>query len=133
MSQVAGPISRTATLMGVALIFSATADPSFSHHGNYAYDRTQTVSVSGTVTRWQFINPHAGLWLDVTDEEGNVQSWAGEFTSVQDLYRGFQWNKDTFSAGDTVTLIGNPDRRPGTYAMLVEAVVFADGTRVDVR
>ena len=127
------PRNRTATLTGVVLILSVTANPSFSHHGNYAYDRAQTVSVTGTVTRWQFINPHVGLWLDVIDEQGNVQSWAGEFTSVQDLYRGFQWNKDTFSPGDTVTLIGSPDRRPEAHAMLAEAVVFADGTRVDVR
>ena len=69
----------------------------------------------------------------MTDEQGNVQSWAGEFTSVQDLYRSFQWNKDTFSPGDTVTLIGSPDTRPDMYSMLAEAVVFADGTRVDVR
>ena len=124
---------KTRVIIGVALtLFLATAT-SHSHHGNYAYDRTQTVSVTGTVTRWQFINPHAGLWLDVTDEEGNVRSWSAEFTSVQDLYREFLWNKDTFAPGDTVTLIGSPDRRPEMHTMFAEAVIFADGTRVDVR
>lgn len=124
---------RTRIVTSVALTLSFAAGTSISHHGNYAYDRTKTVSVTGTVTRWQFINPHAGLWLDVTDEEGNVQSWSGEFTSVQDLYREFSWNKDTFEPGDTVTLIGNPDARPGMHTMLTVTVIFTDGTRVDVR
>ena len=124
---------KTPVVLGVTLLLSLAAATSYPHHGNYAYDRTMTISVTGTVTRWQFINPHAGLWLDVMDEDGNVQNWSGEFTSVQDLYRGFLWNKDTFAPGDTVTLIGSPDRRPEMYTMLVEAVIFADGTRVDVR
>ena len=110
----------------------ATA-PSLAHHANSAFDRTQTISVSGTVTKWQFINPHAGIWLNVTDKEGEVREWSGEFQSIQDLYRLFRWNKDTFKPGDEITIIGNPDRRPGQYSMWTEAVVFADGTTVNVK
>ena len=119
--------------VGGLLAMSLVASAGLAHHANSAYDRSRTISVSGTVTLWQFINPHAGIWLDVTDEHGNIQEWSSEFQSVQDLYRMFQWNKDTFKPGDEVTIIGNPDRRPGQYSMLTEAVVFADGTRVEVR
>lgn len=104
-----------------------------AHHANSAYDRTKSISVSGTVTRWQFFNPHAGIWLNVTDEDGNVQEWAGEFQSIQDLYRSFQWNKDTFQPGDEITLVGNPDRRPGHHSLWTSLVIFADGTEIDVR
>jgi len=107
--------------------------PSFAHHANSAYDREKSITITGTVTRWQFMNPHSGIWLEVTADDGSVQEWAGEFQSVQDLYRFFGWNKDTFHAGDRVTLIGNPDRRPGHYAMWTSMVIFADGTKVDVR
>jgi hypothetical protein len=41
-----------------------------AHHANSAYDRSQEISVTGSVNRWQFINPHAGLWIEVTDDEG---------------------------------------------------------------
>ena len=114
----------------VALIASSV---SLAHHANSAYDRSNTVSVTGTVTRWQFINPHCGIWLDVAQDDGSTVEWAGEFQSVQDLYRFFGWNKDTFQPGDEVTIIGNPDRREGHASMWVSEVVFADGTQVDVR
>ena len=104
-----------------------------AHHANSAYDRNATVQVSGTVTRWQFINPQVGIWIEAADENGEVREWTGEFQSVQDLYRLFGWNKDTFQPGDPVTLIGNPDRRPDHHSMWVEGVIFADGTEVDVQ
>ncbi len=116
-----------------ALLMSLPMVQPSAHHANSAYDREKSISVSGTVTRWQFINPHVGIWLSVTDEAGNAQEWAGEFQSVQDLYRFFHWNKDTFQLGDEVTLIGNPDRRPGHYSLWTSRVVFADGSEVDVR
>ena len=116
-----------------ALLMSLPMVQPLAHHANSAYAREKTISVSGTVTRWQFINPHAGIWLSVTDEAGNAQEWAGEFQSIQDLYRFFQWNKDTFQLGDEVTLIGSPDRRPGHYSLWTSRVVFADGSEVDVR
>ncbi|NNC63840.1 MAG: hypothetical protein HKN84_03560, partial [Gammaproteobacteria bacterium] len=50
--------SAVATAMTWLVLTSASA-----HHANSAYDRNQSVTVSGAVTQWQFINPHAGLWL----------------------------------------------------------------------
>lgn len=113
-----------------ALVLAA---PLPAHHANSAYDRERTISVTGVVTRWQFINPHAGVFLEVTDEQGNVTEWSGEFQSIQDLYRSYQWNKDTFQPGDRITIYGNPDRREGRYSMWTSLVVMRDGTEVDVR
>ena len=107
--------------------------PAASHHANSAFDQERSISVSGVVSRWQFINPHVGIWIEAPDGDGETREWAGEFQSVQDLYRMFGWNKDTFMPGDRVTLVGNPDRRPGEYSMWVETVVLPDGTEVDVR
>ena len=104
-----------------------------AHHANSAYDRTKSISVTGTVSKWQFINPHVGIFLDVVNEEGEIETWSGEFQSVQDLYRFFSWNKDTFKPGDQVTIIGNPDRRPNVLSMWTEAVELMDGTHINVR
>jgi hypothetical protein len=120
---------------GVAVILTTLAlvAPTLAHHANSAYDRERTISVTGVVTRWQFINPHAGIFLNVTDEQGNVAEWAGEFQSIQDLYRSYGWNKDTFKPGDKITIYGNPDRREGHTSMWTSLVVMPDGTEVDVR
>ena len=115
------------------LVLTLTTFPSAAHHANSAYDRERTITISGTVTRWQFINPHVGIWINVINDDGTVQEWAGEFQSIQDLYRFFQWNKDTFQPGDEVTLTGNPDRRAGHYSMWTSLVTFSNGAEVDVR
>jgi hypothetical protein len=106
--------------------------PAAAHHANSAYDRTESVTIAGTVTRWQFINPHAGLWLTFTDENGDTQEWSGEFQGTLDLYRHFSWNKDTFKAGDEITITGYPSR-DGTANLSARIVKFADGSEVDVR
>lgn len=126
--------ARTGLLAALALLpATLTMAPAVAHHANSAFDREATITVSGTVIRWQFINPHVGIWIEAADENGEVREWTGEFQSVQDLYRLFGWNKDTFQPGDPVTLMGNPDRRPDHYSMWVEGVIFADGTEVDVQ
>ena len=115
------------------LFFLSTIMVTQAHHANSAYDRTKSISVTGTVSKWQFINPHVGIFLDVVNEEGEIETWSGEFQSVQDLYRFFSWNKDTFKPGDQVTIIGNPDRRPNVLSMWTEAVELMDGTHINVR
>ena len=102
-----------------------------AHHSNSAYDTTKTITVSGTVTRWQLINPHSALWLEVKDESGTIQLWAGEFTGTLNLYRAFSWNQNTFKPGDRVTIIGNPARN-GNPSLMARKVVLADGTEVDL-
>ena len=120
---------NSAVAAGIAWLTLTSAS---AHHANSAYDRNQSVTVTGTVTQWQFINPHAGLWFDVQDVNGNVVEWSAEFQGTLDLYRHFSWNKDTFKLGDTITITGFP-ARDGTPNLGARIVVFADGTEVDVR
>jgi hypothetical protein len=117
---------------GALCLLLAASFAASAHHANSAYDSDRTISVTGTVTRWQFINPHAGLWVDVDDGQGNLVAWSGEFQGVLDLYRHFGWNKDTFKPGDRVTLIGNP-ARDGSTTLSARRVVLSDGQEVDVR
>jgi hypothetical protein len=119
-------------LNGAALLFVSLAIPLHAHHALTAFDRAQSVSVTGMVTKWQFINPHAGIWIEVMDEQGTLAEWSGEFQGTLDLYRHFSWNKDTFAPGDGITLTGYP-ARDGSTTMSVRIVVFADGREVDVR
>ena len=116
----------------VWLAAALASGPAAAHHANSAYDRDTTVEVSGTVTRWQFINPHAGLWFEVADDDGKVVEWSAEFQGTLDLYRHFQFNKDTFLPGDSITIVGHPARN-GDPTMGTRIVIFADGREVNVR
>ncbi|MBH98331.1 MAG: hypothetical protein CMM56_07750 [Rhodospirillaceae bacterium] len=115
---------------GIFIVFSGISIK--AHHANSMYDRASNITISGVVTRWQFINPHAGLWLEVTNETNEAQEWSAEFQGTLDLYRHFQFNKDTFKPGDTITLIGHPARTGGP-TISARIVIFSDGTEVDVR
>jgi hypothetical protein len=130
--EVVSRASRRRACGAVFVVLFLVAAPLSAHHANSAYDMQRTVSITGTVTKWQFINPHSGLWLEVEDEQGRVVEWSGEFQGVLDLYRHFSWNKDTFKPGDRVTIIGHPSRN-GDPTMSTRRVVFADGKEVDVR
>jgi hypothetical protein len=118
-------------LSGGLLALVLWAAPLQAHHSNSAYDTTKTVTVKGTVTKWQLVNPHSGLWIEVKDDQGKTQVWAGEFTGTLDLYRKFQWNKNTFKPGDQVTLVGSPARNGGPFLM-ARKVIFADGKEADL-
>lgn len=115
----------------VWLLLAGLAATVSAHHGNAVYDTRKSVTVTGSVTKWQLINPHAGLWIEVKTDSGSTELWSGEFGGVLDLYRTFKWNKDTFKPGDRVTLIGNP-ARDGSTALLAREVVMADGRRIDL-
>ena len=114
------------------LILATSHTPLEAHHANSAYDRLMDLTVSGTVTKWQFINPHAGLWLTVINDRGASQEWSVEFQGTLDLYRHYSFNKDTFRPGDEITLIGNPARN-GDPDLSARIVIFSDGKEVDVR
>jgi hypothetical protein len=116
-------------VLGV-VAFALGAAPQ-AHHSNSAYDTSKTVTVRGTVTRWQLVNPHSGLWIEVRTDRGTSEVWAGEFAGTLDLYRRFSWNRATFKAGDQITLIGNP-ARDGSTSLMARKVVFADGKEVDL-
>jgi Family of unknown function (DUF6152) len=125
-------VSRLLGIAGISVGLVLAAAPASAHHGNAAYDTSKVISVTGTVTKWQFINPHAGIFIKVKDADGNFEEWSGEFQSIQDLYRNFSWNKDTFKPGEEITLFGNPER-DGGHSVWTSKVVFPDGTEVNLR
>ena len=122
---------RALLAVGGGLLSLVLATPLHGHHANAAYDTSKTVTMKGTVTKWQLINPHSGLWIEVKTAQGPVQVWSGEFGGTLDLFRAFGWTKNTFKLGDQVTMVGNPARDGGT-AMYATKIIFADGKEIVV-
>ena len=90
----------------MAGVMMAAAGPLLAHHGTAAYNTKDPVTVSGTVTDFQFLNPHSIVSFDVKGEKGDVEKWQGELTSPNRLVR-FGWNKNSLKAGDKVTVTGS--------------------------
>ena len=62
--------------------------------------------MSGSVKVWRMVNPHPALVFDVTKDEA-VETWTATFNSVADV-RKHGWTRETFKAGNAVTMLGNP-------------------------
>lgn len=73
------------------------------------FDPSQRVTVSGVVTEFQFIAPHAYILVDVTDASGVVVEWELETTSPGQLIRA-GLTPDTLNIGDEISAVGNPTR-----------------------
>jgi hypothetical protein len=118
--------TRTLTIPALAVGFLTISVPLFAHHGTASYDTSKTVTVKGTVTDFQFMNPHVLLYLDVKDDKGNVQKWQGELTSPNHLERA-GWTRTSLKLGDQITISGFP-AKSGANSMWISKVLQADGT-----
>ncbi len=114
-------------------IFSATAGlllasaPSSGHHGsNIVYDLTQSITVTGTVTDFRFVNPHVLIFFEVTGPDGAVVTWSAGLTSPLRVARSDGWSRDTLKPGDQISITGFPARN-GAPSLWVQQVVL-DGT-----
>jgi hypothetical protein len=78
-----------------------------AHHSFGAeYDATKPITLTGTLTRIEWTNPHSFIFLDVTDEKGAVANWKMEGYPPNVLYRN-GWKKDaTMKPGDKITVTG---------------------------
>jgi Family of unknown function (DUF6152) len=76
-----------------------------AHHGQAGYNTTETVTVSGALTEFQFVNPHSIVNINVKDDKGETQTWQGELTSPNHLLRA-GWTATTLKPADQVTMTG---------------------------
>jgi hypothetical protein len=96
-----------------------------AHHGASVYDSTKLTTFKGTVTEFQFMNPHTEILFDVTGGDGKVEKWTGEAPSLTTMSR-LGWNKTLFKPGDQITFIGNV-AKSGSHIVRLRKVVFPNG------
>jgi DNA/RNA endonuclease YhcR with UshA esterase domain len=115
---------RLAVFLGAAglLLLAGTV---FAHHGRSNYDVTQTATVKGIVTEFEWVNPHALIHLDVADETGKVEKWIAETNSPNTLSRQ-GWNRNTVKTGDQIILTGHRVKGGANYINFSK-IKFADG------
>ncbi len=97
--------------------------PVASHHSHAMFDYNQLVSITGTVTKFSFRNPHVFLYVDVEEESGGMVNYWVEMSNLPNMIRRGIGLK-TFQPGDVITVNMNPlmDGRPGgNYTNVVAA------------
>jgi len=94
-------------LLGLVIAFPGAA---FSHHGTVGYDFAKTVTLHGTATSFDWVNPHCLLHMDVKDESGSVQRWTLEMAPPTMLSRR-GWTKDSVRPGDDVAIETHPAKK----------------------
>jgi hypothetical protein len=110
------------SLFAILMIGSGFA---LAHHGTTAYDSGKTLKLKGTVTSFEWVNPHVSLAWDVKNESGEVEHWVVELTSPGMLTRS-GWHHDSVKPGDEVTVYFHPTKN-GTKWGIFQRVVFTDG------
>jgi len=107
------------------------AIPVLAHHSFTMFDATKQLTITGTVTDFQWTNPHAYIEIDVPDESGATKHWAIEMGSPSILQQS-GWKFSNLKKGDKTTLVINPlkDGRPGGFlntATLPDGRVLGNG------
>lgn len=102
----------------------------FAHHGTraaYIVDPTKEISMTGTVTRFRWGNPHVYVLYDVTDAKGNVVHWGAE-TRPPYVMSKHGWTRDTMKPGDQITITIFPAKAGGSYGLMSK--VYINGKMV---
>ena len=101
--------------------------PLFAHHSAATeYDVEREVSLTGTVTKVEWQNPHIHIYVDVTDDNGSVVNYAVEGGTPNSLYRR-GWRKDDVVPGDIVTIENAAPSRNGSPRVHLGSITTADG------
>lgn len=100
-------------LLGAALGLVMIPNPLSAHHGTTAFEMGKSTVVKGTVTKFEFINPHILIYVDAMGDKG--EHWIAESSSNNHLSRG-GYNKNSLKVGDQVIVTGHRAKN-GAYTL----------------
>lgn len=115
------------SMLGVAVVAGAlmAVMPALAHHSFSAeYDSKRPVTLRGTVTKVDWMNPHVYFYIDVTDEKGDVTNWGLEMGPPNGLERA-GWTKNTIQIGTEVIVEGTL-AKDGSKQANARSVTVAD-------
>jgi hypothetical protein len=123
---IARPMSLLAFCVVVFVIVGPiVSTPVRAHHGTAVYDTAKLTTIKGTVTDYQFINPHSIILLDVKDDAGKVANWVLEAGSGTSMSRK-GWTRNLLKQGDQITAVGNRAKN-GSPTMRLSKIALSNG------
>ena len=126
-------MNRSRITFGIVVGCLMLAGGLSAHHGtNISYDHDKPMMLTGTVTEFVWQNPHAQLYFDVKEANGTVRNWASELNSPSVLRRQ-GWARDTFKAGDVLTLTVFPSKAGAAVGVVDRTKPILVGGREVIR
>ena len=122
---------RTLMVVFAAVVLMAVTVPVWAHHAFAAeFDATKPIKFKGTVTKMEWINPHAWIHIDVKGEDGKVQSWMIEAAAPNALLRR-GWTKASLPPGVEI-LVEGYQAKDGANRANGSIITFTDGRKLFV-
>jgi hypothetical protein len=112
-------------VVGIIAVLVMGARPALAHHGGAAFDQTKQQTLTGSVTRMDFVNPHVVVYFNVQGADGATTEWSGWLTAPNKLQRA-GWTKNTLKPGDKVTIVGNQQKN-GSPVLQIRKVMGPEG------
>ena len=105
---------KTVLFVAVIALFLSAVGPALAHHAFSAeFDQAKPVKISGEITRLEWVNPHAWLFIESKDADGKVTPWRFEMGAPNALLRA-GWSKSDIKVGTAVTVSGFQARSGGS-------------------
>jgi hypothetical protein len=126
---------HSAAVTALLAIAGAGVGVSAHHAFEAEYDSAKVISITGTVTKIDWINPHAFVVVDSKDTAGAIHSFRVEMGPPYALVRG-GWKRDTLKIGDRVTIEGAAAAKNGkdeAGSMQTTQMVLASGQKLPMR
>jgi hypothetical protein len=119
---------RVVLILSIGVLFVAA--PLLAHHyGGTVYDNEKRTTLTGKLTKLDWMNPHVYYYIDVTDANGNTVNWEAESGPPNSLYRR-GWRKDDIKIGQTITLSNAALARNGSKKVSGGTITLPDGRKV---
>jgi hypothetical protein len=120
--------SRFSIVAGIATVLVFAAVTVMAHHSNAAqFDSTKRLTLKGEVTKIEWTNPHAFIYVNVKDDTGKVVNWSLEGFPPNTLLRT-GWSQKDLKQGDVISFEGCVARN-GASIMLAREITLADGQK----
>lgn len=118
--------TRFRLALGLALLGASA--PAWVHHSGAMFDSAKEQTLSGTITEFNWVNPHSSFKVSVKASDGSDVVWAIEMNAPQNLVRQ-GWKRTTLKNGDKVSVVVHPlrDGKPGGSFV---GITLADGTKL---
>jgi hypothetical protein len=120
---------KTSTWLALLAALLLITVAGFAHHGTAGDDTSRLVTVKGTVTDFQYINPHTQIYVETKDDQGNVEKWNGEASNSLALHRA-GWNSKIIKPGDQITMTGY-QAKTGAKMLRLKSVSLSDGRELE--
>ncbi len=104
----------------------ATVSNALAHHGNIIFDLERVVTMQGTVSRYEWRNPHVYIFVETPGDDGELAEWQLEGDPIPIMSRS-GWSPTSLNPGDAVTVRMNPDRNPERNHALLISLTKPDG------